>query len=99
MVHPGRPSRQDLGVPAIRLDVVPARLSKADFLKVAVAGMRKIMAQTESTGVAFGIENHGHTTNDPKFLNALFKGVGSAARADAGHGQLLLVRPSVVEGL
>lgn len=68
---------QALGVPAIRLDVVPARLSKADFLKVAVAALRRIIAQTESTGVAFGIENHGHTTNDPTFLNALFKGVGS----------------------
>ena len=68
---------QTLGVPAIRLDVVPARLAKADFLKLAVAALRKIIALTESTGVAFGVENHGHTTNDPAFLNALFKGVGS----------------------
>jgi len=68
---------QALGVPAIRLDVVPARLSKADFLKLAVAALRKITALTESTGVVFGVENHGHTTNDPAFLNALFNGVGS----------------------
>jgi sugar phosphate isomerase/epimerase len=68
---------QTLSVPAIRLDVVPARLPKADFLKLAVAALRKIIALTESTGVAFGVENHGHTTNDPAFLNALFKGVGS----------------------
>jgi sugar phosphate isomerase/epimerase len=68
---------QALDVPAIRLDVVPARLSKADFLKVAVAALRKITKQTESTGVGFGVENHGHTTNDPDFLKALFTGVGS----------------------
>jgi sugar phosphate isomerase/epimerase len=68
---------QALGVPAIRLDVVPARLSNADFLKLAVAALRKIMSLTESTGVAFAVENHGHTTNDPAFLKALFHGVGS----------------------
>jgi sugar phosphate isomerase/epimerase len=68
---------QALSVPAVRIDVVPSRLSNADFLKLAVAAMRKVMTLTESTGVAFAVENHGHTTNDPAFLNALFNGVGS----------------------
>ncbi len=68
---------QALGVSAVRIDVVPARLSNADFLKLAVAAMRKVMAQTASTGVAFAVENHGHTTNDPAFLKGLFQGVGS----------------------
>ena len=35
------------------------------------------MAATESTGIVFGVENHGKTTNDPEFLDALFAGVGS----------------------
>ena len=35
------------------------------------------MAATADTGVRFGIENHGNTTNDPEFLAALFDGVGS----------------------
>jgi len=68
---------QELGVPAIRIDVVPARLPRADFLKLAVAALKKIMALTEPTGVAFAIENHGNTTNDPAVLHALFDGVGS----------------------
>jgi sugar phosphate isomerase/epimerase len=37
----------------------------------------EIIADTEPTGVAFAIENHGTTTNDPAFLATLFKKVGS----------------------
>jgi sugar phosphate isomerase/epimerase len=36
-----------------------------------------MIAATEGTGVTFGIENHGHTTNDPAFLQPLFERVGS----------------------
>ena len=68
---------QALGVPAVRIDVVPTRLTNADFLKPAVAALKRVMADTESTGVVFAIENHGHTTNDPAFLKALFQRVGS----------------------
>ena len=68
---------QALGVPAIRIDVVPAKLARSEFLKVAVKALGKIIADTEPTGVAFAIENHGTTTNDPAFLGALFKEVGS----------------------
>jgi sugar phosphate isomerase/epimerase len=66
-----------LRVPAIRIDVVPRKLAGADFLKFAVETLRKVMADTEATGVRFAIENHGNTTNDPEFLTALFEGVGS----------------------
>ena len=55
----------------------PVKLARAEFLKLSVETLKKIMAATESTGVAFAIENHGTTTNDPVFLNALFEGVGS----------------------
>jgi sugar phosphate isomerase/epimerase len=66
-----------LGVPVIRLDVVPVKLARAEFLKLAVATLARIIKTTESTGTLFGIENHGNTTNDPAFLNPLFAGVGS----------------------
>jgi len=66
-----------LGVPAIRLDVVPQKLDRPSFLKIATETLRKLIAATEDTGVRFGIENHGGTTNDPEFLQALFDGVGS----------------------
>ncbi|MGA2068080.1 MAG: sugar phosphate isomerase/epimerase family protein [Thermoguttaceae bacterium] len=68
---------QALGVPAIRLDVVPQQLARAEFLKLATSTLAKLMAATESTGVAFAVENHGSTTNDPEFLRPLFAGVGS----------------------
>jgi len=68
---------QALGVSAIRIDVVPQKLARPEFLKLATATLAKVMAATESTGVAFAIENHGNTTNDPEFLRPLFVGVGS----------------------
>jgi sugar phosphate isomerase/epimerase len=66
-----------LGVPAIRIDVVPRTLARDAFLKLATETLKKVMDATEETGVAFGIENHGNTTNDPEFLKALFDGVGA----------------------
>jgi len=68
---------KELGVPAIRIDVVPRRMSRTDFLPFAVKLLRKIIDATEATGVKFAIENHGNTTNDPAFLDAVFEGVGS----------------------
>ncbi|UCD30250.1 MAG: sugar phosphate isomerase/epimerase [Planctomycetota bacterium] len=68
-----------LGVPAIRLDIVPRRLKdkEDEFLKFAVETGRRIIKETNDTKVRFGIENHGGTTNKPEFLRKLFKGVGS----------------------
>jgi sugar phosphate isomerase/epimerase len=66
-----------LGVPAIRIDVVPRKLGRDAFLGLATETLKKVIEATEETGVAFGIENHGNTTNDPGFLKALFDGVGS----------------------
>jgi len=68
---------QALGVSAIRIDVVPQSLSRPQFLKLATTTLAKLMAATERTGVAFAIENHGNTTNDPDFLRQLFTGVSS----------------------
>jgi sugar phosphate isomerase/epimerase len=66
-----------LGIPTIRIDFIPAKLSRAEFLKQSTATLKKIMAATEPTGVTFAVENHSNTTNDPVFLAALLDGVGS----------------------
>ncbi len=68
---------KELGIPAIRIDVVPRKLQRPEFLKLSVETLKKLMEATEPTGVAFAIENHGNTTNDPEFLHSLFEGVGS----------------------
>jgi sugar phosphate isomerase/epimerase len=66
-----------LGVPAIRIDVTPGKMARAPFLNLAMEALKKVVAGTEGTSVAFGIENHGTATNDPAVLNTLFDGVGS----------------------
>jgi sugar phosphate isomerase/epimerase len=68
---------QALGARAIRIDVVPGNLARAEFLALAIKTLSRVLAATESTGVAFAIENHGTTTNDPAFLQPLLAGVGS----------------------
>ena len=66
-----------LGVPAIRIDVVTRRADLPNFLQFSIETLKKVLAASESTGMVFGVENHGKTTNDPEFLEALFAGVGS----------------------
>lgn len=69
---------QALDVPAIRIDVVNRGKASADeFLQATAETLKKVIAGSESTGMVFGVENHGRTTNDPEFLDALFAGVGS----------------------
>ena len=68
---------RELGVPAIRIDVVPRKIPREEFLPFAVEVLRKVMAATEKTGIRFAVENHGNTTNNPEFLDALFSQVGS----------------------
>jgi len=68
---------QTLNVPVIRIDVVPVKFARPEFMKLAIQTLGKIIEATESTGVKFAVENHGTTTNDPTFLNSLFDGVGS----------------------
>jgi len=66
-----------LGIRVIRIDVVPQKLARAEFLPLAVKTLRRLIEATDDTGVAFAIENHGDTTNDPEFLKPLFDRVGS----------------------
>jgi sugar phosphate isomerase/epimerase len=66
-----------LGAPAVRIDVVARKLQSAELLEFIVPVLKKIVAATEDTGVRLAIENHGGTTNDPRFLRPLFERVGS----------------------
>ncbi|MCZ7646559.1 MAG: sugar phosphate isomerase/epimerase [Planctomycetota bacterium] len=68
-----------LGAPAVRVDMVPRRKDIAldAFTQRCVEAARRILAETEGSGVALGVENHGHISNDPAFLDKIFAGVGS----------------------
>lgn len=67
-----------LGVPAIRIDVAPRKLSNAEFLPVAVEACRRLCEATRGSKVRFGIENHGRFTNDPDQMEKVIAGSGSA---------------------
>jgi len=69
---------QQLGVNAIRIDVVPRAIRADDFMPFAVKACRQLCEPAADTPVRFGIENHGQWTNRPEILEALFDGVGSA---------------------
>ena len=66
-----------LGIPAVRIDIVPRKLQGEEFFKLIVRLLAKILDATEETGVALAIENHGNTTNRPEFLEKLFQEVPS----------------------
>jgi sugar phosphate isomerase/epimerase len=68
---------QKLSVTAIRIDVVPRAISGDGFLPFAIKACKQLCDLAEGTPIRFGIENHGHVTNDPQFLDRLFDGVGS----------------------
>jgi sugar phosphate isomerase/epimerase len=68
---------QQLGVDAIRIDVVPRKLSGDQFLPFAIDACKRLCAIAAGTPVRFGVENHGNITNNPQFLDKLFDGVGS----------------------
>jgi len=67
-----------VGAGAIRIDVVPRRIKNEDeFLRFAIGMGKKLVSATAESGVRFGVENHGGTTNRVEFLERFFDGVGS----------------------
>jgi len=68
---------QKLDTKVIRIDVVPRRTQREEFLPFAVKACRQLCDIVEGTSIRYGIENHGGITNDPDFLQRLFDGVGS----------------------
>jgi len=69
---------KELGVPAVRLDIVPRKIKdEKEFLAFAIKTGKQVVEVSKDTDVRFGVENHGGTTNKPEFLKAMFEGVGS----------------------
>jgi len=68
---------QKLDTKVIRIDVVPRRIKREEFLPFATKVCRQLCDIVEGTSIRYGIENHGSITNDPDFLQRLFDGVGS----------------------
>jgi sugar phosphate isomerase/epimerase len=68
---------QELDVRIIRIDVVPRRIQREEFLPFAIRICKQLCEIVEGTSIRYGIENHGSITNDPEFLQKLFDGVGS----------------------
>jgi sugar phosphate isomerase/epimerase len=68
---------EDLGVQAVRIDVVADRMRGNQFLPFAIRACKQLCEAVQGTSVRLGIENHGRFTNDPAFLQRLFDGVGS----------------------
>jgi sugar phosphate isomerase/epimerase len=68
---------RQLGVKAIRIDVVPRKLKKEEFMPFAIEACKQLCQTANGSDVRFGIENHGNTTNDPVFLEKLFGAVNS----------------------
>ncbi len=68
---------EKLDTRVIRIDVVPRRTRREEFLPFAIRVCKQLCDIVEGTSVRYGIENHGSITNDPEFLEELFDGVGS----------------------
>lgn len=68
---------QKLDTKVIRIDVVPRRTQREEFLPFAIKVCKQLSDIVEGTSIRYGIENHGSITNDPDFLQRLFDGVGS----------------------
>jgi sugar phosphate isomerase/epimerase len=68
---------EQLGVRAIRIDVVPRALKGDEFLPFAIKACKRLCEAAQGAPVKYGVENHSTTANDPAFLEKLFDGVGS----------------------
>jgi sugar phosphate isomerase/epimerase len=69
---------RELGAPAVRIDTatrnknITPEQSRERFIQ----RIRQVLDQTKETGIDLGIENHGHISNDPKYLDGVFAAVG-----------------------
>jgi sugar phosphate isomerase/epimerase len=71
---------QKLGAPAVRIDAIMSRerdLPLEERQRLVATAVRRILAETEDTGVDLGIENHGFQGNDPVFVQGTLDAVGS----------------------
>ncbi|HZO90246.1 MAG TPA: sugar phosphate isomerase/epimerase family protein [Chthonomonadaceae bacterium] len=71
---------KELGAPAVRIDAImhgERDLPLEQRYALVADAVKRILAQTEDTGIDLGIENHGYQGNDPAFLRGLLDAVGS----------------------
>lgn len=68
---------EQLKIRVIRIDVVPRRIPRDQFLPFAIKACRQLCDLIKDRPVVLGIENHGEFTNDPGVLERLFDGVNS----------------------
>src|SRR5579871_3569644 len=68
---------QQMGIKAMRIDVVSYRIPPEQFLDSAVASVNKLMDATKGIDVRFGMENHGPCGNNPDFLKPMLDRVSS----------------------
>lgn len=69
---------KELGAPAVRIDTatrnteITPEQSRDRFIK----RIGTVLQATKQSGIDLGIENHGHISNDPKYLEGVFAAVG-----------------------
>ena len=69
-----------LGVPVVRIDSIMSgekALPLERRVELFAAAVKAVLDRTSRLKVAFGIENHGAQGNDPAFLDAVLRTVGS----------------------
>lgn len=69
----------ELGAPAVRIDTATRNrsLSVDQVRENFIRRIGQVLDQTAETGVGLGIENHGHISNNPEFLDGVFTAVGN----------------------
>jgi sugar phosphate isomerase/epimerase len=67
-----------LGAPAVRIDTATRNrtLSFDEVRNNFIRRIGQVLDRTADTAVGLGIENHGHISNDPAFLDGVFAAVG-----------------------
>ena len=70
---------KELNVKAIRIDLIPRKITREAFLEFAISMGKRLVEKVQGTDIRYGIENHGSTTNNVEFLDQLFDGVASDA--------------------
>lgn len=65
---------KELGAPAVRIDTATRNgaLSREEVAENFIARVSRVLAETAESGITLGIENHGHISNDAKFLDEVF---------------------------
>jgi sugar phosphate isomerase/epimerase len=70
---------RELNAPAVRIDTWTSRkeLPVPQVRDNFVRRVTQVLDRTADTGIDLGIENHGHISNDPQFLDSVFAAVGN----------------------